>query len=239
MFLEVNIIDTGVRSAQENMAIDKLLLDELNPKQLPILHLYQWEKDSITYGYFAQPEQLLDIKGIQKRKIDLAKRITGGGATMHFCDYAFSFLMPAAHCDYSENTLDNYQFVNSFVMKAAAGLVEQKEELVYLQEESKGPIVRHLNYCMAKPTKYDVIYKGKKIGGAAQRKTSKGYLHHGTISIALPDPQFLRSILQSEEACQAILKNSFGFIENHLDQKKLNKYRAIIQEKLIEAILKS
>lgn len=237
--MEINIIDTGVRGAAENMAIDKNLLECLEPKQLPILHLYQWKYDSITYGYFAKPQELLNMEGVRIRNLDLAKRITGGGITMHFCDYAFSFLMPAGHPLYSENPLNNYQLVNSFVKNAVTDLIEQKEKLTYFQELSKNQKARNLNYCMAKPTQYDVVYEGKKIGGAAQRKTSKGFLHHGTISIALPDPKFLRSILKEEVACTAILENSFSFISNHLDQKQLNEYRNKIQEKLINVILKS
>ena len=45
---------------------------------------------------------------------------------------------------------------------------------------------------MAKPTQYDIVYKGKKIAGAAQRKKTQGYLHQGTISLAAPQIDLLQ-----------------------------------------------
>jgi lipoate-protein ligase A len=48
---------------------------------------------------------------------------------------------------------------------------------------------------MAKPTKYDVMWEDKKIAGAAQRKTRKGFLHQGTIALVNPNREYLEQIL--------------------------------------------
>jgi lipoate-protein ligase A len=54
------------------------------------------------------------------------------------------------------------------------------------------------NFCMARPTQYDVVSGGLKIAGSAQRKTRRGYLHQGTISLAPPDVAFLQTILKTD-----------------------------------------
>ncbi len=235
--MKIVVLDTGVNSAINNMAIDQKLLSQLNPNGSPILHLYEWENESITYGYFTKPELLLDLSQVKQNKIELAKRITGGGVTFHFSDWAFSFLMPRNHPHFSENTLDNYAFVNQFVIDVVAPLLQDRASLQLKVQNEDCKLEPCMNFCMAKPTPYDVIYRTKKIGGAAQRKTNLGYLHHGTISIALPDPMLLKDILVSkEDVFEAIYQNSHYFIKNHREHKELERYRLEFKKRLIEKL---
>lgn len=235
--MEISIINTGENSATENMRIDEALLKSLDPKGLPKLHLYKWKGDCATYGHFSKPENLLDLGFAKKKNLSLAKRITGGGVTFHFSDYAFSFLMPKKHLNFSDNTLENYRFVNQFVIKAVAACMGSEENLDYFDPCQNNDSMS-MQFCMAKPTKYDVLYNGKKVGGAAQRKTNNGYLHHGTVSIAMPDLSYLSELLLSKEVYKAICENSFYFVKNHLEKKELEFFRQKVEKNLIEAFLK-
>ncbi len=233
--MKISILDTGVHSAKENMAMDEEMLNNLDPKGCPILHLYDWEKDSLTYGYFAKPEKLLDFSGIEKHHIDCARRITGGGVTLHFIDLAFSFFMPRENSHFSENTMENYAFVNRIVSKALGKLLKGKTLDAYDGDE---PSKRDDSFffCMAKPTRYDVMIQGKKVGGAAQRRTKRGYLHHGTLALARPDPQVLKDLLKDKEKVyQAMTQNSFYLIENHLKREELAGLRESIRLELIRS----
>ncbi|MFS8563928.1 MAG: hypothetical protein LVR00_06280 [Rhabdochlamydiaceae bacterium] len=89
------ILDTGKRSAKENMEIDAYLLDTLGDKRDPILHFYEWAGDCATYGYLTNPKDYLDEEGVAARGLSLAKRSTGGGIVFHSWDFAFSVLVPA------------------------------------------------------------------------------------------------------------------------------------------------
>ena len=80
------------------MDLDAKLLEEMKPDDAPILHLYEWEQDSGTYGYFLKPDKYLDMTQAQKRGLTLARRPTGGGIVFHVCDLAFSALVPAENC---------------------------------------------------------------------------------------------------------------------------------------------
>jgi lipoate-protein ligase A len=51
-------------------------------------------------------------------------------------------------------------------------------------------------FCMARPTIYDIVSKGRKIGGAAIRKTKKGLLYQGSLCLGLPDRDFLEGVLK-------------------------------------------
>ncbi len=112
------ILDTGMARAEENMRLDCELLKMLPSTQEPILHLYSWCEDSATYGHFIKLEDFVDIQKCKGKKINFAKRPTGGGIIFHISDWAFSVLVPASHPYFSDNTLKNYAFVNNFVIEA-------------------------------------------------------------------------------------------------------------------------
>jgi len=192
-----SIVDTGIASAETNMALDVQLLEDLASglQKQPILHFYDWQLPSATYGYFTDPYQLLDAAGVNQLDLQLARRPTGGGIIFHLADFAFSILVPANHRDYSVNILDNYAFVNRLVIEVIKGFTDQHASLSLLPIEPAA-IDRHAgHFCMASPTKYDVILDGYKVGGGAQRRTKHGFLHQGSISLALPDLKLLQQVL--------------------------------------------
>ncbi len=78
MFLQV--IDTCVDTPEKNMAKDLELLESLSLSPACLLHFYEWEGPSATYGYFSHPEKFLKSEGIAKHNLRLAKRPTGGGS---------------------------------------------------------------------------------------------------------------------------------------------------------------
>jgi lipoate-protein ligase A len=196
----MTVIDTGVADAQENMAIDAQLLAEL---ETPILHLYDWAQPSVTYGHFIDVKKYLKAGGLA-----VAKRPTGGGIVFHIWDLAFSFLLPAGHPQCSDNTLENYAFVNGIVLEVVQEYLSLEPTLIPEHAPLLAPDCTH--FCMARPTIYDVVHNGLKIAGAAQRRTKRGYLHQGTISLCAPDVDLLREVLLQEEILRAMTAYSFA-----------------------------
>src|SRR5579872_4776074 len=90
----IEVLDTGVNEADVNMAIDAELLESLESRREPLLHLYEWKDRSATYGYFVKPEEYLDLAAVKRRGLNLARRPTGGGIIFHEWDLAFSVLVP-------------------------------------------------------------------------------------------------------------------------------------------------
>lgn len=200
------VIDTGKAPPEENMAVDAVLLHGMAAEPKPILHLYDWEGECATYGYFIDPAKLLNRQAIEGKLIGLARRPTGGGVIFHVADWAFSVLVPASHPAYSVNTLDNYAFVNRLVIEVVSRFAGQCATLSLLPDDPAEGALDSRHFCMAKPTKYDVMLDGRKVGGGAQRRTKAGFLHQGTISLALPDEGFLRRVLLSGNEVEAQMR---------------------------------
>lgn len=74
---------------------------------------------------------------------------------------------------------------------------------------------------MARPTKYDVVLNGKKIAGAAQRKTKKGFLHQGTIALKRPSREYLSTVLlPGTKVLEAIEAHTFPLLQEQEDLEK-------------------
>lgn len=229
----LHILDTGLAKAEENMKIDEQLLAELDPKGEPILHLYDWDRFSATFGFFIQPEKHIDLTAAEKHGVSFARRPTGGGIVFHIWDLAFSFLMPAVHPAFSLSTLDNYRFVNEAVLDVMREFFTLKNTLELIPESFPSREADCQNFCMAKPTQYDVVFEGKKIAGAAQRRRKQGYLHQGTISLAFPQIELLRDVLLvKEEVLEAMSAYTFAPLGSNVSPSLLKEARQEIQKRL-------
>jgi len=220
------------------MKLASHLLAGLDPKGEPILHLYDWQEDSATFGYFIHPDKYLNVEKAKKRKLTLARRPTGGGIVFHTWDLAFSFLLGSEHPSFSQNTLENYAFVNQVVLDAMTAFLKTKGDMELISESvvAPNPVMHH--FCMARPTQYDVILKGRKIAGAAQRKTKLGYLHQGTISLAMPKEDLLKDVLLFPEVYTSMLEYTYAPIKQGWNQNDLDDARIIMKQKLKESFLK-
>jgi lipoate-protein ligase A len=230
----LQILNTGAHAAQENMALDEKLLLEMDASGDPTLHLYQWEGPSATYGYFVDPAKYLDLNKMSQSGIAMARRPTGGGIIFHIWDLAFSFLLPAAHPRFSINTLDNYRFVNESVLMAMQELFHLPASIEIIPNSIPSIATGADSFCMARPTIYDVVYQERKIAGAAQRRRKNGYLHQGSISLALPDQGLLEEVLLSKDLVQAMMAYSFAPLGPNCEPHALASMREIVQKRLAD-----
>jgi len=227
------VLKTPKSPAQKIMDLDRDLLENLEASREPLLHLYQWEQPSVTHGLFTRPEDHLNLQELQARGIALAKRPTGGGIVFHIADLAFSALVPSAHPAFSKNTLSNYAYINGKVKNALMHFLKGNPELELCQVEPTEPEACH-RFCMAKPTKYDLMIKGQKAAGAAQRTRRFGFLHQGTISLGLLEPELLASVLkEGASVASAMQRYTFAPLGSQW-QSRLEEVRAGLNEALIK-----
>lgn len=218
-------IDTGPNSAANNMAIDKQLLSELANTQEAVLHFYEWNAPSATYGHFIDPYKFLN-KNIS---LDLARRPTGGGIILHLTDLAFSVIVPGTHPASTLNTMDNYRFIHERVIEALTLFNPLlKMTLLPIEPPAEGPCC---GFCMVKPTQYDVMADGRKIAGGAQRRTRHGYLHQGSICVALPEDEDLKDVFSDPATWPGMQANSYALVD---DAQQAASAKAAIKEHLAQ-----
>jgi len=231
------ILDTGTCSAEKNMQLDSELLEGLGSE--PILHFYEWERPSISYGYFIAPEKFLNLSNVQKKGIDIARRPTGGGVVFHLWDFAFSVLVPSSSPQFSQNPLHNYAYINKAVLEAVEEFLGGKRGWELIPNDAPALDEKCTNFCMAKPTKYDVVLTGRKIVGAAQRKRRQGFLHQGTIALVMPPKDELTALLlPGSRVVEAILGHTMPLLGERSSPSEIKqakeKLRILLQKSLCQ-----
>ena len=233
MICSWKILETQAASAERNMSMDSDLLKELEFSRQPVLHFYEWEGLCATFGHFIDPNEHLDMEGVARNRLQLGRRPTGGGIIFHVSDFAFSVALPASHPNYSMNTFENYAFINHAVAAAVQEFLKGGVKPFLLVREKVPEDDRFSNFCMAHPTKYDVIIDGRKVGGAAQRRTKFGYLHQGSIALAMPSEAFLRDVLVKDSAIvQAMRQHTFSLLGPEWTSMQLQEGKALLRHLL-------
>lgn len=230
------ILDSGRQHPTVLMAKDAELLQSLPSFSQPILHVYEWAVECLTYGYFTNPYQYLSCSALEDYGVELAQRPTGGGIIFHLTDFAFSALVPASHPAYSLNVLDNYAFMNHLVIQLLAQTFVSTSQLELLVKEPTCVDLACRSFCMAKPTQYDVILGGKKVGGAAQRRTKWGFLHQGSLSLALPPLSLLKDVLKDPLVLEAMQQNTHALLGSKWTNSDLLIARQILKSKLMHLV---
>ena len=75
------LLDTGVRSAAENVTLDDVLLICRNKEYIPnTLRFLQFSPNNVLVGFHQSVEQEVRLEYCKENGIDINRRITGGGA---------------------------------------------------------------------------------------------------------------------------------------------------------------
>ncbi len=205
------LIDTGLGSAEYNMAVDEALLRNFKENDMPILRLYRW-KPSLSLGRFSNVHETLNLEALQKQKLHLVRRMTGGGVLVHGGDLSYSLILPRETLR-DAGVKESYRYLCQFLVKLYENLGLSAEFAQDLHMKSSKS-----NICMAANEPYDIIVNGKKMGGNAQRYVSKALFQHGSIPISLDEEVFKDVFLN----CSG-LKNIFTLdkISKEINYKKL------------------
>lgn len=179
------------------MATDEYLLDLAMQQQRPLLRCYAWDREAVSFGYFQSYKEIASLTSIRP----LVRRPTGGGLVSHTCDWTYSVAIPSS-CDwYRLKACESYCRMHTWVN---AGLQSMGLESRLAEEAMvSGP-----GQCFIGAEKNDVLYKGFKVAGAAQRRTKQGLLIQGSIQIPEISLEQHRSTWQ--EALQTVGSNQHG-----------------------------
>ena len=120
---------------------------------------------------------------------DVVRRWTGGGIVPHGGDLTYSIMIGAKDGTFALPSNVIYQRVHSMLGDAL-----RENGIAAVLTETKAPKIS--DACFANPVVSDVIERGRKIAGAAQRKTRTGLLHQGSIQRRNLDERFRNAFAQ-------------------------------------------
>ena len=174
--------DRTAHSATMNMAIDEALLEYA---AVPAIRFYRWQSPALSFGYFGR---FADVASYQRER-DLVRRWTGGRIVFHGDDLTYSIVIPATDAVFAKSSMAIYEKIHRALADA---LAETGQHAAVAGVGDPGPCsaavavtrtgISDAGYnCFANPVRADVIVGGRKVAGAAQRRTRLGLLQQGSI----------------------------------------------------------
>ncbi len=178
-------IDSGPASGAENMAVDEGLLREaVSPGALPVLRFYTWSPPAVSLGRFQDKERAVNAEACQQRGFDIVRRITGGRAVLHCDELTYSVIARSDSALFPNDILGTYKVIATGLL---AGLHELGivAEMVSRSGRHAGMVKSSPQEpaCFSSPSWYELLVKGRKIIGSAQRRVGGAFLQHGSILI--------------------------------------------------------
>lgn len=177
------LIDTGPLPGPENMAIDEALLACFKPGfSIPVLRLYAWEPAAFSCGRFQKEEEIIDLESCRIDSIPVVKRITGGGVIYHAEELTYSLVCPAEAIPDSRSVKAAFFHLTAFLLDFYSSLGLSP---LYAAEHYRDgrPLGERTALCFAGTESCDILIRGKKIGGNAQRRLKETIFQHGSIPL--------------------------------------------------------
>jgi lipoate-protein ligase A len=194
------LINSGQGDAALNMALDEALLEAMARLGSPALRFDGWTERAATFGYFQKFSAVERATPLRP----LVRRPTGGGIVPHDTDWTYSFAVPPPHQWHSLAAIESYRRIHEWIQRAFAKLHIQTE----LAPEKKGAAgtAEAPGECFTGHEKFDLLWQGKKIAGAAQRRNKLGLLIQGSVQ---PPPVSVRCE-DWEQAMRAVAAEVFS-----------------------------
>jgi lipoyl(octanoyl) transferase len=212
-------LNSGKCDAAFNMALDEALLENVSRLGRPVLRFYGWTEPAATFGYF---QKFSDVERATHLR-PLIRRPTGGGIVPHDADWTYSAVFPPGHEWHSLKAEESYRRIHDWLRLAFAELKVETElascckKAVQVgrsrgDETHSGKISQRFltssptNQCFTGHEKFDLLWRGRKIAGAAQRRNKSGLLIQGSVQ----PPQVTPARVDWEEAMLAVAREKFS-----------------------------
>lgn len=213
------LLNSGKCDAAFNMAMDEAFLEAMPRLQTAVLRFYGWTEPAATFGYFQNYAEIERVTMLRP----LVRRPTGGGLVPHDVDWTYSLAFPTSHEWYSLRATESYERVHEWIQGAFEKLGVTTELAPCCRKSEPGQ-------CFIGYEKSDVLWHGKKIAGAAQRRNKLGLLIQGSVQ---PPPLGLKRD-EWEKAMREVARERFQVewlefapdpeLQQNVDRLKLQKY---------------
>lgn len=153
-----------------NMAMDEALLDSAPELGFPVLRFYGWTEPAASFGYSQARAEIEKLTMLRP----LVRRPTGGGLVPHDADWTYSLVFPPKHDWYRIKAVESYRRVHEWLCDAFSEMNVSATLSPQRQKEIPGQ-------CFVGAEKDDLLWHGRKIAGAAQRRSLNGLLIQGSV----------------------------------------------------------
>lgn len=161
------------------MALDEALADSVRDGGAPFLRFYTWKPGTLSLGRFQHPTTGL---GDAAHEVPRVRRTTGGGAIWHDDELTYSLGCTQADLGIT-GVKASFEKLGGFLLDTwkALGWDARYARDQFSEQRFGTPTPA----CFAGTEEYDILVKGQKLGGNAQRRDRSTIFQHGSIPRSL------------------------------------------------------
>lgn len=208
------LLDSGIKTAQSNMAIDEALLTCFKEGDMPIIRLYGWE-NALSFGRYSTFSKSLNSHKIQFENIPCIRRMSGGGILVHGGDLSYTLIIPRDWLK-GAGVKESYHYLCGFLISLYKKLGYQAD---FASDLQLGEI--RSDICLAGREAYDIVIKEKKIGGNAQRYTRHALFQHGSIPMHINESVFKSLFIEDAGLDKTTTLEKLGTVMSYEELSKL------------------
>jgi len=176
------LLDTGVRSAAENMGLDETLLELKAEERIPhTLRFLQFSNPTVLVGHHQSVEEEVRLDYCQTQGIEINRRLTGGGAL---------------YWGRKELGWEIY------ISQKDPRIPSRIEDLYRRMGEAASLGLRHLGVRAHFRPRNDIEIQGRKISGTGGTELSGAILFQGTVLVDFDVDEMLRALRIPTEKLQ-------------------------------------
>ncbi|MBA4148193.1 MAG: hypothetical protein H0X66_08755 [Verrucomicrobia bacterium] len=182
-----SLLQSGPGEPAWNMALDEALLELSATHGKPVLRFYSWTEPAASFGY---SQHYADVEKVTHLR-PLIRRPTGGGIVPHDADWTYSLIFPPHHEWFELKAVESYRRTHQWLCDTFARVDVPTEVASCCRKEVPGQ-------CFLGWEQFDLLWFGKKIAGAAQRRNKFGLLIQGSVQ---PPPIMLAKVDWQKAMC--------------------------------------
>ena len=167
------IHDKLAGSGAWNMAVDEALLLSAVKWDACTVRVYAWNAPTVSLGYFQRVDAPPDDSRISH--LPAVRRLSGGGAILHHHEITYACAVPACHSA-AQSPTGIYRLVHAAIIRVLdrygvaahlRGIPGAEGDAAFL--------------CFSRGDPHDILCRGQKILGSAQRRRRGAVLQHGSL----------------------------------------------------------
>lgn len=201
------LIEPDPRTGAANMAVDEAILNSAVEPGICTLRFYRWIEPTVSLGYFQKLEEAAADPRLNG--LPVVPRLSGGGAILHHHEWTYSCAVPARH-PLASAPVRLYETIHAPIVEwlrergiPAAMRGEASADSGVGRHDDSLPHLRMAEpfLCFGRGDPRDIVVRGMKVLGSAQRRRRGAILQHGSLLLrqSVHAPQFpgLREVADS------------------------------------------
>ncbi|MFX0096803.1 MAG: lipoate protein ligase C-terminal domain-containing protein [Candidatus Hodarchaeota archaeon] len=170
---EWRLLDTGLRDAAENMALDRVILTSISEGKAPnTVRFLRFSKPCVLVGYHQDIDQEVRLDYCAQNEVDINRRLTGGGA-IYFAPIHLGW---------------------EIISRRSQKFPRSMEKLTALICEGAVRALKRLGLNARFRSKNDIEIGGRKVSGTGGTSYGDAFLFQGTLLTDLDVREMLRCL---------------------------------------------